>query len=218
MRRTLPVITAVAAVLLSAACGTSVKAATAPTTTTTTITSSPAATSPAAAPSTDIAQGTSPGGTDPDSLPAGDGAVDGDQLGVTPGNGRAGIGQPITYSNGVQVTVDHARRATATESATAEQGAPLIAFDVTIKNGSKELLTGSDVMVVVLAGQTVAEPVADVSLGWRGEFAGVISPGRSVRVTYAAQASAQAAKDIEVQVSPDGGMAYPMGLFAGAAS
>lgn len=227
MKRTLSVSTAVAAVLLCAACGTSVAAT--PAHTATPSTTAPA--SPAPAPSSDYVQGTSPdgtnpdngtgmtpGGVNPDAQPEGESTVSGTVLGVTPSNGRAGLGQAITYSNGVQVTVDHARTAVAGEYATTDKGKPLVVFDVTIKNGSQDMLQGNNVMVVVLAGQAVADLAGDADKGWRSQFDGVISPGRSVRVTYAAVVPVKDADDIEAQVSPDGGINYPMGLFAGSAS
>jgi hypothetical protein len=189
-------VAAVAGLLLTAACSTGATAGPTPSATvTTTVTATPS----------DTSQGTSPAGTNPN--PA---APSPTALAVTPANGRTSLGQDITYSDGVVVHVG------------APQSAPhsVVVVPVTVRNGSTQRLAGDQVLVTLLAGPKarLADLANDDAQGWNGGFPKVIAPGASATQDYAFAVTPAEAKTLEVQASPDGGIRYLMGLWAGGVS
>lgn len=219
MKRILSTSTAVASVLLAAACGTSVAATPAPTSPSSTTSTAPA---PAAASPTDTTQGTSPDGTNPNADAGPEGTATGAQLGVTPANGRAAMGQDIAYSNGVTVHVGTPHMGKVTQDTGFFDGDPnsAVVFPVTITNGSADRLAGDDIMVSLLAGSSsrLANLAGDSSQGWDAGFPKVIAPGRTVTQMFSFAVRPAEAKNLEVQASPDGGINYLMGLWAGGVS
>jgi hypothetical protein len=196
-------VAAVAAVLLLTACGPAVTAAAPAPTKTVTATETPTATA-------------SPTPTDTEGVASSDTGVT--QYGVTPANGRAGLGQTITYSNGVIVHVGKPHLAKVPADAVASPGAPptAVVVDVQVTNGSTKRIKGDDVYVSALVGADgrLADTV-DGTGTWGAGFAPVIPPGGTTTATFAYSATATDARNVTVQASPDGAIAYPMVLFAG---